>query len=110
MSAVDRTKIVAVVDEMTALGLHLAGIQSVAALHDEETGYHEILHFANDETVAVMIITEFYAEQNQDILARIARRPWPVIVEIPGPEGKITREESTLKALVRDALGIEIEI
>ena len=49
-------------------------------------------------------------EENRELLGRISKKPWPVVVEIPGPEGKIERESSNLKELVRQALGIEIDI
>ena len=55
-------------------------------------------------------MTEKIGEENRELLGRISKKPWPVVVEIPGPEGKIERESSNLKELVRQALGIEIDI
>jgi vacuolar-type H+-ATPase subunit F/Vma7 len=110
MSKIIREKIVGMTDELTSLGLRLAGIGNVIALKPDDTGSKQLSKIANDETVAVLIITESYAEKNRDVLNRLSRRPWPVIVEIPGPEGKIERESSTLKELVKNALGIEIDL
>lgn len=105
-----RTRIATITDSVTALGMKLAGMGEVADIDDEHAAAELITQFANDPTIAVMIITERIGEANRDLLFRISQRPWPVVVEIPGPEGKIERESSTLKELVRQALGIEIEI
>ncbi len=107
---VERTKIVGLTDEMTSLGLRLAGIKHVHSVPEGENGRELLRQLIQDESVAVLIITERYAEMNRKILDRAALRPWPVIVEIPGPEGKIERETSTLKTLVKNALGIELNL
>ncbi|MCH8908366.1 MAG: hypothetical protein IH840_14860 [Candidatus Heimdallarchaeota archaeon] len=110
MSGPDRINIATVTDDITALGVKLAGIGNVAAVKEGETGRAEIMEFANDPTVAVIIVTESIGEKNRDLLNRITLRPWPVVVEIPGPEGKIERDSSSLKELVRRALGIEMDV
>ncbi len=111
---VERSHIVGLTDEMTALGLKLAGIKRIYPIRDDETNVETsrdlLVKLIADESVAVLIITEKYADMNRAILDRAALRPWPVIVEIPGPEGKIQRETSTLKTLVKNALGIELDL
>jgi len=108
--SVQRTKIVTLTDEITALGLKLAGIGEVSSIKDGETGTAELTAYANDPDIAVLIITEDIGDKNRVIINRITQKPWPVIVEIPGPDGKKVRESSTLKELVKRALGIEMEI
>ncbi len=110
MSKTERSIIATVTDDITALGMKLAGIGEVASVKEGESGAEEISKFAGDPSVAVLIVTETIGEQNRNLLNRITTRPWPVVVEIPGPEGKITRESSSLKELVRRALGIEMDI
>ena len=105
-----RTKIATSTDSVTALGMKLAGMGEVVEVDDEQAASAMITKFANDPTIAVMIITERIGEANRSLLYRISQRPWPVVVEIPGPEGKMERESSTLKELVRQALGIEMDI
>lgn len=107
---VERSRIVGLTDEMTSLGLRLAGIKNVFSVPEGENGRELLTKLIQDDSVAVLIITEKYAEMNRKLLDRAALKPWPVIVEIPGPEGKIQRETSTLKTLVKNALGIELEI
>ena len=110
MSAPERTVIATVTDDITALGMKLAGIGKIAAVKEEETGANYITKFASDPSVAVLIITEKIGELNRPLINRISQRPWPVVVEIPGPEGKIEKESSSLKDLVKRALGIEMDI
>ncbi|RMG22920.1 MAG: hypothetical protein D6732_25250 [Methanobacteriota archaeon] len=108
--AIERSRIVGLTDEMTSLGLRLAGIKNVYSVPEGDNGRDLLRKLVQDDSVAVLIITEKYAEMNRRILDRAALRPWPVIVEIPGPEGKMERETSTLKTLVKNALGIELEL
>ncbi len=110
MSATERNIIATVTDDITALGMKLAGIGEVVALKDGEKANDYISKLANDPSIAVIIVTERIGEENRLLLNRITQRPWPVIVEIPGPEGKIERASSTLKDLVRRALGIEMDV
>jgi vacuolar-type H+-ATPase subunit F/Vma7 len=90
--------------------MKLAGMGEVAAVEDEAEATNLISKYANDPSIAVMIVTEKLGELNRGLLNRISQRPWPVVVEIPGPEGKMERETSNLKELVRQALGIEMDI
>lgn len=90
--------------------MKLAGIGEVAFVTSGESGLDLITKYANDPSIAVIIITEEIGELNRNLLNKITQKPWPVIVEIPGPEGKLERESSTLKDLVKRALGIEMEI
>lgn len=105
-----RNRIVTITDDVTALGMKLAGIGEVSYVKDGESATDLIMNYVNENTVAVIIITEELAEANRNLLNKVTQRPWPVIVEIPGPGGKIERESSTLKDLVKRALGIEMEI
>ncbi|MHA2171111.1 MAG: V-type ATP synthase subunit F [Candidatus Kariarchaeaceae archaeon] len=110
MSSKERNVIATVTDDITALGMKLAGIGEVTAVKDGEKANEHIMNYANDPTIAVLIITERIGEENRTLLNRITQRPWPVVVEIPGPEGKIERDGSSLKDLVQRALGIEMDI
>lgn len=110
MSTKKRNIIVTITDDITALGMKLAGIGEVIPIKEGESSTKHITKLANNPKVAVMIITEKIGEENRTLLNRITLRPWPVVVEIPGPEGKIDRESSTLKDLVKRALGIEMDV
>lgn len=103
-------RIATITDEITALGMKLAGIGEVAAVKEDENASSIITAYASDPSIAVLIVTEKIGEENRSLLNRITQRPWPVVVEIPGPEGKMDRESSTLKELVRRALGIDMDV
>ena len=106
----DRHKIATVTDDITALGMRLSGIGEVTAVKEGEKASEYITQYANDPSVAVIILTEEIGEQNRALINKITLRPWPVIVEIPGPEGKMAKESSSIKELVKRALGIEMDI
>ena len=106
----DRYKIATVTDDITALGMRLSGIGEVTTIKDGESASSAISDYANDGSIAVIIITEVIAEENRLLINKITLRPWPVIVEIPGPEGKLEKESSSIKELVKRALGIEMDI
>ena len=106
----ERYKIATITDDVTAIGMRLSGIGDANAIKDGESASPLITQYANDPTIAVIIITEKLAMENRTLINRITLRPWPVIVEIPGPEGKIEKESSSIKELVRRALGIEMDI
>ena len=106
----DRYKIATVTDDITALGMRLSGIGEVSEIKDGESASGKISEYANDSSIAVIIITEILADENRTLINKITLRPWPVIVEIPGPEGKIDKESSSIKELVKRALGIEMDI
>ncbi|MCY3411351.1 MAG: hypothetical protein INQ03_06915 [Candidatus Heimdallarchaeota archaeon] len=106
----ERYKIATITDDVTALGMRLSGIGEVSSVKDGETGSDIISTYANDPSIAVIIITEEIAAENRALINKITLRPWPVIVEIPGPDGKIEKESSAIKELVKRALGIEMDI
>ncbi len=106
----ERYKIATITDDITAIGMRLSGIGEAKSVKDGESGSKLISQYANDATIAVIIITESIAAENRTLINRITMRPWPVIVEIPGPEGKIEKESSSIKELVKRAIGIDMDI
>ncbi len=90
--------------------MKLAGIGDVVSVSDVSNANKEILHYGEDPNIAVIIVTENIGEAHRSLLNKLMQNPWPVIVEIPGPEGKISTDNSSLKNLVKRALGIEIDI
>lgn len=106
----ERYKIATITDDITALGMRLSGIGEVTAVKDGEPSSDYITQYANDPTIAVIILTEDIGEANRQLINKITLRPWPVVVEIPGPDGKMQKESSSIKELVKRALGIEMDI
>ena len=95
-------KIALIGDEDTIALFKLAG---VSICHDNEEKFSEIV---NDESVAILLITDEYAEKlrNKIIQHRLLKE-MPIIVEIPGKK-KMEREDTIKKLIVR-AIGVEVE-
>ncbi len=109
MSTPQRTKIASVGDEETSMGFKLAGISEVYTEEPEKSG--PILRtLADDPELAVLIITEEVAKANVDVIRRINIHSYPVIVEVPGKKAKYDSAEDKVRALIKMALGIDIEI
>jgi len=104
-----RTKIVSIGDEETSLGFKLAGI---SAVHTEEPEKASSLlrSLAEDPEIAILIITEEVAKANQDVIKRITLNPYPVIVEVPGKKAHYEGAEDKIRALIKMALGVDIEM
>jgi len=94
-------------DSRTALGFQLAGVESLVANTPEEGG-PLLREAANDPDVGILMVTEKIAEANRSIVQEIrASEKGPVVVEIPGPEGKLPDRPSLID-LIQEALGIRI--
>lgn len=108
-STPQRTKIVSVGDEETSMGFKLAGISEVYTEEPDEAG-SLLRSLADDPELAVLIITEEVANANIDFIKRIRLNPYPVIVEVPGKKAKYDSAEDKVRALIKMALGIDIEM
>ncbi len=102
--------IACVADEDTVLGLKLAGIQKATIVNDPSQARQEIIKFAEDEEIAVLIISEEIAAKNEELINSLLEKPFPIIIEIPGSKGRVEKEHDTLKELVKRAVGIELNI
>ena len=71
-----RERIATITDSVTALGMKLAGMGEVAALDEGEPAGELILKYANDPSIAVLIVTEKIGEENRELLGRISKKPW----------------------------------
>lgn len=109
MIGYQRTKIISVGDEETSLGFKLAGISEVYTEEPEKAG--TILRkVSEDPELAILIITEEVAKANSDLIKRIRMNPYPVIIEVPGKKAQYESAENKVQALIKMALGIDLEI
>ncbi len=109
MSSQQRTKIISVGDEETSLGFSLAGITDSYTVEPDKAS--SILRkLAEDSELAILIITEEVANTNKDLLTRIKLNPYPVIVEVPGKKAYFEAAEDKIRALIKMALGIDLEM
>ncbi len=109
MSTPQRTKIVSVGDEETSLGFKLAGVSKVYS-EEPEKASTLLRSLAEDPELAILIVTEEIAKANQDVIRRITVNPYPVIVEVPGKKAQYESAEDKVRALIKMALGIDIEM
>ncbi len=101
------TRIVAVTDEQTAIGLRLTGISEAIAATPSNA--ETLLRgFAADPEVAVIIVTEHIAEANFELIQRLTRETFPIVVEIPDKDGPITRLKDPIRELVLQAVGVDL--
>ena len=107
---ISKNKIYVLSDEMTALGLKLSGIGNTIQIDNPTDAGKYLVTLAKDERVAIIIVTENIASANSELIIKISTKPWPVIVEIPGPEGLKKKKESAIQSLVKNALGVDFEI
>lgn len=109
MSVPQRNKIMSIGDVETSLGFKLAGISEVFT--EEPSKAASILRkLADDPELAILIITEEVAKANEDLIRRIKINPYPVIIEVPGKKAKFDSAEDKVRALIKMALGIDIEM
>jgi V/A-type H+-transporting ATPase subunit F len=109
MSVPQRTKIISIGDEETSLGFKLAGISEVYT-EEPEKAASLLRSLAEDPELAILIITEEVAHANKDLIRRITINPYPVIVEVPGKKAQYESAEDKVRALIKMALGIDIEM
>ena len=104
-------KVMAIGDEDTIIGLQLAGVKETIVFDDSDRIEHTLMELSRQEDVAVILITERLAAQAQELIAQIQQeRTYPVIIEIPDKGGKIEKETDMLRELVKQAVGVELEI
>lgn len=100
-------KFYCVADEVTARGFRLAGITVYVVLTAEQAQV-AIDTAATRTDCAIIIITEKVASWIRSRIDKIRLgRDYPLIVEIPGPEGPLPGRKS-LRELVQEAVGIKV--
>ena len=109
MSTQYRGKIVSIGDEETSLGFKLAGIAEVYTEEPDKSA-PLLRTLAEDQDLAVLIITEEVAKANSDLIRRMRLEPYPVIIEVPGKKAKYESAEDKVRSLIKMALGIDIEM
>ncbi len=94
-------------DEITARGFRLAGINAYVALTSDQA--QAAINNAIARTdCAIIIITEKVASWVRSHIELIRlERDYPLIVEIPGPEGPLPGRKS-LREFVQEAVGIRV--
>ena len=117
MMPIKHLSIAAIGDEELVNGLRLVGLSKYYVIksdHDISKEVRETLsQFIVDPDIAVIVISEDYAEYVNDLLAQLreAKRMTPVIVEVPSKRG--TRHQDVTeyyKAFIRKFIGFDIEI
>ncbi len=102
-------RIVGVVDQVAAMGLRLAGISDCRIVEEPNQAKKVFQELYNDDTIAIIITTHEIASRNPEEISKFFEKPFPVVVEIPSAiETSVGMD--VLKELVKQALGMELEI
>ena len=100
-------KFYCIADEDTVRGFRLAGVSGKAV--NSAAATVEAIARAAQSDYGVLILTETVADIIRPLADEIRfERERPLIVEIPGPEGKLA-ERKDLRQLVQEAVGIHLE-
>ncbi|MCW7077996.1 MAG: hypothetical protein OCU22_02560 [Canidatus Methanoxibalbensis ujae] len=106
--------IAAIVDEDTATGLRLAGIENIYELSEKDATAEDLSQIL-DKIVydfAVIIITERFAEKIRAKIRSINEMKHgitPIIVEIPDRKGAMEKEIDEISLLIKRAVGIRLK-
>ncbi len=94
-------------DEDTVLGFGMVGVQgkTVRNAEEAEAAFRAVLE---DREIGIIIITERIAELIRPSVDQyLFTRDFPLIVEIPDREGKITAKAG-IREMVNQAIGIKL--
>lgn len=95
-------------DERTVRGFRLAGVAGRVA-SSPDAAEQALREACADASVAVILVTDSVAASvPQAVEAIRQKRPGPVVLSIPGPEGP-TAGAKSLRELVRSAVGASVE-
>ena len=91
----------------TKMGMRFAGIPGVV-VHEEEEVREELTKAMEDESIAVILMTEKLVSLCPDIVYDLKlHRKKPLIVEIPDRHGN-GRTKDSITRYVQDAIGVKL--
>ncbi|MFW6189319.1 MAG: V-type ATP synthase subunit F [Planctomycetota bacterium] len=94
-------------DEDTVVGFRYAGVQGTVA-RDSDQAARELDRLVEEGEKMIVIITERTAGKIREKVDRVRfEETYPLVVEIPGPEGP-SEEAPSLLSLIREAVGIKV--
>ena len=94
-----------VADEDTVVGFRYAGVPGTI-VRDAAATEKELNRLAEEQAQLIVITTERIANAARDTINRVrAEENFPLIVEIPGPEGP-SEDSPSLISMIREAVGI----
>jgi V/A-type H+-transporting ATPase subunit F len=96
-----------VADEDTVVGFRYAGVPGVIVRTSTQAGA-ELDRLASEQRRIIIITTEQIANAlRQKVNSLRAEEAFPLIVEVPGPEGPSPQSPSLLK-MIHEAIGINV--
>lgn len=91
----------------TLMGMRLAGVEGVV-VHSEEEVKAEFHKAVEDESIAVLLITEKLADLVPDYIEEEKKsHKLPLVVELPDRHGS-TRPDDYILSYVQDAIGVKL--
>ena len=96
-----------IADRETVTGFRFAGVRGDAVETPDEM--QRALRSADENPdIGIIIVTEAVAEEVREMINEIRRKErGPVVVEIPGPEGR-NPDRPSLMDLIQEALGVRL--
>ena len=96
-----------IADEDTVRGFRLAGVAGEAVANPAEAE-EAVRRQAADGGAGILVLTDVVAAEIRPLVDEIRiEREFPLIVEIPGPDGPM-HGRKTLRQFVQEAVGIRI--
>lgn len=106
MAAGERERICVIGTRETVLGFSLLGIAGSTPKDREELVRALEEHYENPEMALILIEEGTAAQAREPLDELLARRGFPLIVEIPGREGPLA--ERNIKEFIAGAIGIRL--
>ena len=97
-------KVVAIGNRAFVAGLHLAGVAGLRTGSPDET-FKEITRLLQEKDVGLILVSDDVAKDIRDRLTAIrAKRPVPLIFEVPAPGSR--RERVEYRDMLKQILGV----
>ena len=103
-------KVAVIGDRYTVTGFAVLGVKKLRIATTPEETEEGLTRFLNDPEVGMIIILDRLAEAVRSVVTGVQskKRVYPIIIEIPGKEGAIMKED-VIHTMIRKAVGIEMK-
>ncbi len=101
-------KIITIGDHDFVVGFKFGGVDGIVIKNKSET-LNVVKELIEKKNIGIIIIQEKFYNEVKDVVDELLEgRLYPVIVSVPGKEGKITKMD-VLSKLIKRAIGVEIK-
>ena len=104
----EKTGKIAVIGDSESVTAFLAIGASVHKVTDEYQAADTLRALAKTDEYAVILVTENYAAQMEQLMSKLKQQPYPAVLSIPGANGSHGFGMQGLKRDVEKAVGVDI--